>query len=83
MKKILLFFISILSIFCLAQLKIGAEENNVLDYNVDTYFRGVWVTPKDGGNIGNIKPTSTKTKEQKINYLYGLQVQELGFEHAV
>lgn len=76
MKKILLFFISILSVFCLAQLKIGAEENNVLDYNIDTYFRGVWVTPKDGGNIGNIKPTSTKTKEQKIED-YKLEVTRI------
>lgn len=66
MKKILLILISFLSLFCLGQLSVSATSESVLDYNVDTYFRGVWVTPKDSGNIGNIKPTSTKTKAQKI-----------------
>ena len=68
MKKIIMTFILLLSIFSLASLGTSAAEveNNMLEYDVNTYFRGVWVTPKDSGNIGNIKPTSTKTKEQKI-----------------
>lgn len=66
MKKILLLLITFLSVFCLGHLNVNATSNSVLDYNIDSYFRGVWVTPKDSGNIGNIKPTSTKTKEQKI-----------------
>ena len=33
----------------------------------DTYFRGIWVTPKDGSCIGNIKVGSGKTLEQEIN----------------
>ena len=32
----------------------------------DTYLRGIWVTPKDGSNIGNIKTTNGRTKEQAI-----------------
>lgn len=66
MKKILLILISFLSLFCLGQLSVNATDEAILDYDVDTYFRGVWVTPKDSGNIGNIKPTSEKTKEEKI-----------------
>lgn len=66
MKKILLILMALISLFCLGTGCKEKPDESVLDYNIDTYFRGVWVTPKDSGNIGNIKPTSTKTKEQKI-----------------
>lgn len=33
----------------------------------ETYFRGIWVTPKDSSCIGDIKVSGGKTKEEKIN----------------
>ncbi|HKM29686.1 MAG TPA: family 10 glycosylhydrolase, partial [Bacilli bacterium] len=33
----------------------------------ETYFRGIWVTPKDSSSLGNIKIKNNKTKEEMIN----------------
>ena len=58
MKKIIMLFVCLFSLFCVSSLTTNASENELLEYDVNTYFRGVWVTPKDSGNIGNIKPTA-------------------------
>ena len=66
MKKIIMLFVCLFSLFCVSSLTTNASESELFEYDVNTYFRGVWVTPKDSNNIGNIKPTASKTKEQKI-----------------
>ena len=66
MKKIIMLFVCLFSLFCVSALTTNASESELFEYDVNTYFRGVWVTPKDSNNIGNIKPTASKTKEQKI-----------------
>ena len=62
----IMLFVCLFSLFCVSSLTTNASESELFEYDVNTYFRGVWVTPKDSGNIGNIKPTASKTKEQKI-----------------